>query len=119
VTTKVTTRSDTAACETCGSEFAPTRSNHLYCSAACRQRHYRLRRKVEKRAREVAEKTGMPLDEAWEMIAIGSGLSDGDIVILDERGRKIPRKLREPREPSSMVIFFGQASLHEQPEPES
>jgi hypothetical protein len=32
------------ACATCGEQFAPKRSNALYCSAACKQTAYRQRR---------------------------------------------------------------------------
>ena len=49
---------------------------------------------IEKRARIAHEQYGVPLDHAREMLAIGSGLSDGCLIARDALGRPIPRPRR-------------------------
>jgi hypothetical protein len=49
---------------------------------------------IEKRARAAHGKHGIPYHHALEVLAIGSGLSDGCIVVRDAIGRPIKRPFR-------------------------
>jgi transposase len=57
---------------------------------------------IRERAARIANASGMDEEEAVEMLAIATGLSDGCLQEEDEDGCLLPRKLRrlaDPREP--------------------
>ena len=54
---------------------------------------------IRKRAKAAAEEYGIPEQRALEMLAIGTGLSDGCLIVRDTMGRPIKRPRRPMPDP--------------------